>query len=790
MSDYKPGIVLPAAQYKVVGTRPIRHDGLDKVTGRAKYGVDVEMAGLLHGKVLRSPHTHARILSIDTRKAEALTGVKAVVTARDVPLIQTRKLDLGAAFDNMRILAENVMASERVLYQGHALAAVAATSPHIAEEALKLIQVDYEALPAILDMQEAMKPGAPLLHESMTTQSLADKHSAAADTGVRSNIGRSTLFQRGDLERGFLEASIIVEREFTTKQVHQGYIEAHSSVAYWAPDGHVTIWTSTQAPFLVRSQTAAILGLPESWVKIIPMEIGGGFGGKTLTYLDALATLLSGQSGHPVKMVMTRKEVFEGSGPAPAASARCKIGADRHGRITAGELEAVFEAGAFPGASVAHAATTSFARYRMEHLRVDVKDVVVNKQKAAGYRAPCTPQAAFAVEVAIDELAEKLGMDPLEFRLKNAAREGDRQPSGVPFGSIGYVEVVEAMKADPHYNTPLGGPHRGRGVATGALFAAGFQSSATISVNSDGTISLITGSVDIGGSRTAMAMQAAEVLGLAAEDVVPTVGDTDSVGWTMSTGGSRSTFSTGIAVVSAAEEVKRQMMARAALLWEVKPEDVEYVDGLFVNANDWNKKISLKELAGKLRHSDYSHLFGPVTASAASDPRGLPVTFVGLIVDVEVDPETGKVIILRCTVFQDVGRAIHPSYAEGQMQGGTVQGIGWALNEEYFYNRDRSLANSSFLDYRMPTALDLPMIDTVMVEVHYPGHPLGVRGIGEASIIPPLAAVANAIYRAVGVRMTKLPLSPSAILEALKGNGMGWLRDSRGSETATSRSGG
>jgi xanthine dehydrogenase molybdenum-binding subunit len=643
------------------------------------------------------------------------------------------------------------------------VAAVAATSPHIAEEALQLIQVDYEVLPSVLTLQDAMKEDAPLLHQDMTTRFRVERFGRGDDTGNKSNIAGHIQHKLGDVVKGFKEAQVIVEREFHTQTVHQGYIEPHVSTASWSPDGRVTIWTSTQGAFAIRSATAAILGIPESQVKVIPLEIGGGFGAKAITYLDPVAAVLSRKTGRPVKMLMSRKEVFEGTGPTSATYMRCKIGATREGEITAGQLYLAYEAGAFPGSPVGGGALTGLAPYKIENVLVDGYDVVCNKQKVQAYRAPGQPQAAFAVEAVIDELAEQLAMDPLEFRLKNAVKEGDRMPNGVAHSRFGCREVEEAMKAHPHYNTPLEGPNRGRGVAVGFRWQAGQTSSATINVNSNGTINLITGSVDIGGTRTAVAMQAAEVLGLKAEEVFPTVVDTDTIGYTATTGGSRIAFDTGLAAITAAEEVKRQMMTRAALIWEVQVEDVEFRDGIFLCRKNPEDRITFKELAGRLVRTG-----GPITCSASANSTGVGPIFAGNIVDVEVDPETGKVDILRYTAFMDAGQAVHPSYVEGQMQGGTVQGIGWALNEEYFYTQGGAMANSSFLDYRMPTSLDVPMIDTVIIEVPNPRHPFGLRGVGEVPIIPPLAALANAIYHATGVRMNKLPMSPSAILEALE----------------------
>ena len=750
--------------YRVIGTRPIRHDGLDKVTGTAKYGADIHLQGLLHGKILRSPYAHARILSIDTSKAEALPGVKAVVTSADFPIVDDAPINLGETLGNPRMLAENGMAREKALYKGHAVAAVAAINQHVAEEALDLIEVKYEVLPPVLDVREAMKPDAPQLHDgNLTTRTVLERFGKGTDTGVASNVASHLQFKGGDIEQGFKDADVVVEREFHTKPVHQGYIEPHNSTAMWAPDGNITIWTSTQGAFGIRGQVAAILRVPEATVKVVPMEMGGGFGGKINTYMDPLAAILSKKTGHPVKIVMTRKEEFEGSGPTSGSYMKVKIGAKKGGALTAAEVYLAFEAGAFPGSPVGSGASTCLSPYVVENFQVDGYDVVVNKQKTSAYRAPGSPQAGYAVEAVMDEVAQLLNMDPLEFRLKNAPKNGDRQVSGVPHANIGCIEVEEAMKAHPHYQSKLEGPYRGRGIAMGYWFNAGMMSSATLSVNSDGSVSMVTGSVDLCGTRVVLAMQVAETLGINVEDVIPSVGDTDSVGWTGISGGSRTAFSTGLAVISASENIIEQFKARAAILWEVKPEDVEFNEGNFINLKSPDEKLSLKALAAKQMATG-----GPITASGTSNPRQVAPAFAGNIVDVEVDPETGKVEILRYTAVEDVGQAGHPSYVEGQMQGGTVQGIGWALNEEYVFNDEGVMLNPTFLDYRMPTSLDLPMIDTVMVNVPNPAHPYGLRGVGEVSIVVPMGAIANAVSRAIGTRITQLPMSPTVVLEAMQ----------------------
>ena len=758
-TTYEPNQVLANETFKVVGTRPIRHDGADKVTGRAQYGADFNAAGLLHGKTLRSPHAHARIKSIDTSKAEALAGVRAVVTSKDFPPAK-ETANYGLGDQPMDRFRGNILAGGKVLYRGHAIAAVAATSPHIAEEAVDLIEVDYEVLPAVLTAPDAMAGGAPILISDLTTQEFGK------DTGVSSNVADHFQHKMGDLDSGFAKADVVVERTFDTKTVHQGYIEPHNVTALWNDDDRIHVWSSTQGAFVVRAAVAEALAVPVSQVKATPMEIGGGFGGKINVYGEPVAAMLSKKAGHkPVKIVMSRAEVFEGTGPTCGSHMTIKMGATKEGKIVAAQADLQFEAGAYPGSPVGAAGMCVFTAYDIENVVIDGYDVVVNKPKTAAYRAPGAPNAAFGAEQVLDELAVKLGIDPMELRLMNAAKEGTRRADGPVHPRIGCVEVLEAMRDHDHYNSPVApavsGGKTGRGVAIGFWFNIGFASSCNISVNNDGTVNLVEGSTDIGGSRAAIAMQAAEVLGIAAEDVNPQVVDTDSVGYTAVTGGSRTAFATGWAAYEAANDVKRQMVERAAKLWGVESDSVEMVDGVIRSKTDTELTMTFRELAGQINDTG-----GPIVGRAAVDPAGAGGSYCGQIVDVEIDPETGKVDILRFTTVQDAGKAIHPSYVEGQMQGGSVQGIGWALNEEYYYSEDGRMNNSSFLDYRMPTSLDLPMIDTVIVEVANPGHPYGARGVGEANIVSPQAAVANAIHDASGLRMTALPINPAAVMEA------------------------
>ena len=745
-------------KYKVIGTRPVRHDGLDKVTGRAIYGADVHLPDQLYGKVLRSPHAHAHILSIDTSAALKLDGVRAVATADDLVEVVDKMSEIGESVVNIREVAQNSLASGKVLYKGHAVAAVAATSPHIAEEALSSIEVKYEPLPSVTDVRAAMVEGAPLLDESRTTKALGE------DTGKHSNIASHNRNELGDVDKGFAEAEVIVEREFHTATVHQGYIEPHSTTVHWREDGSVTVWVSTQGPFQIRDQLSQVLRVPVSKIKVIPCEIGGGFGGKFAIYMEPAAAVLSQKTGRPVKMAMSRAEVFEGSGPGPGSYIKVKMGAKRDGNIVAAHAELAYEAGAFPGSAVGAGAMCIFAPYDIENVTIDAFDVVLNKPKSTAYRAPGAPNAAFASEVAIDEIARELGMDPLALRRQNAGREGTRRADGQVFKRIGFEETLDAAATSQHYrNTDTSAPLRGRGVASGFWMNGGGQSAATLTVRSDGTVSLMEGSADIGGSRASMAMIVAETLCLTANDITPMVVDTDSIGYTDGTGGSRVTYATGDACFQAAENVKEKMRLRAAKQLEVDEADVAWHEGQFTCTSDAAKSLTFKQVAGEQGSTG-----GPIEGTGTVNASGAGNTFGTHIVDLEVDPETGKVQILRYTAVQDCGKAIHPSYVEGQIQGGAVQGIGWALTEGYFYKDDGSMANPTFLDYRMPTSLDLPMIDVVLVEVENPGSPHGIRGVGEVPIVPPLAAISNALYDATGVRFTETPITPDRIVAGLQ----------------------
>ena len=740
-------------QFKYIGTRPDRPDGFDKVTGRAKFGADATAPGMLFAAIKRSPHAHARIVKIDTSKAEAMDGVKAVVTRAD--------FEEGLTGENWNIL-ENVMAGDTALYDGHAVAAVAATSALIARDAMKAIEVEYEVLPHVTDVDKAMADGAPVIREGAADKSVPE--------GLHPNVVRYHESGHGNVEDGFAEADLVVEDHFVTEATHQGYIEPHACLGTLGHDGKGELWCCTQGHWNVQKICAALLGIETSQLRVTASEIGGGFGGKTTIFIEPVALALSRKANRPVKLVMSRAEVFKATGPTSSTSMDVKIGMKKDGTITAAEGTFRLQGGAFPGAPCEMTAMCAFAPYDLKHVKQMGYDVMTNRPKQAAYRAPGSPMAAFAVESVIDELCKKLDLDPIEVRLKNASREGTQASFGPTWPRIGLVETLEAAKAHPHYSAPLK-EGQGRGISCGFWFNHGGETAVSLALSEDGTAQIAVGTPDIGGSRASMALMAAEVLGIPYEDIRVTIADTATLGYNEISHGSRVTYASGLATIKAAEDAVKKLCARAAAKWNIPEDAVYWEDGYAKpsgpNAGEFDP-MPISEITRKMGRTG-----GPICGHYEATPEGAGVSFATHIVDAEVDRETGATKVVRYTVVQDAGKAIHPTYVEGQFQGGAAQGIGWALNEEYIYDDDGRLQNAGFLDYRIPVASDLPMIDTVIVEVPNPGHPYGVRGVGETSICPPLAAIANAVSAAAGVRMRQLPMRPSRILEALEAQANG-----------------
>ena len=544
---------------KSVGTRPLRPDGVDKVTGRARYGADFNMPGQLVARVLRSPHAHARIVSIDTSQAEAVKGGKAVVTAADLPDLTNGNAGLYAILDNC-------MAREKALYDGHAVAAVAAIDAHAARAALKLIDVTYEVLPHVVDVDEAAKPCAPLLDETVFTAGIEPKPTQP------SNVSNHAEFGHGDVEAGFAQADFVVERSYKTEQTHQGYIEPHACVANCNTDGTSDLWGCTQGHFVYRQHCAELLGIEASKLRVTSSEIGGGFGGKTHVWTEPVALALSRKAGRPVKLVMSREEVFRASGPTSATSIDVKIGATKDGKITAGTATLRYTGGPYPGDWAEIGAMTAFACYDLENVKTVGVEVIVNRPKVAAYRAPSAPMAAFAVESAVDELADQIGINPVDFRIKNAAQEGSRSSYGPVYGPIGIGPTLDAAKTHAHMSAPLG-ENQGRGMACGFWFNFGGQTCTDMNISADGTVTIAVGTVDVGGSRASLSLIAAEELGIDYKDVKAVIADTSTLGYNDMTDGSRGTFSSSMATISAARNAIAVMRNRAALMWDIPVED-------------------------------------------------------------------------------------------------------------------------------------------------------------------------------------------------------------------------
>jgi CO/xanthine dehydrogenase Mo-binding subunit len=741
------------AAYRLIGTRPDRPDGLDKVTGRARYGADISAPGMLHAAVVRSPYAHARITRIDATKALALPGVKAVVTRADLPT--------GLTGEDWN-LQENTLAGDVALYDGHAVAAVAATTKLIAQDAARLVEVEYEVLPHVTDVDAAMAPGAPVIREGTADHSVPE--------GMHPNVVKYIDFGHGDVDAGFAAADLVREQTYKTEATHQGYIEPHACLGQLGSDGKGDMWVCTQGHWYIRRMCSAVLGIDASQLRVTPSEIGGGFGGKTTIFMEPLALALSRKAGgRPVKLVMSRSEVLRATGPTASASMDVKLGMKKDGTVTAGKVVFRMQGGPYIGSSpIGEALPCAFACYDIPNVMHEGYEVLANRPKAAAYRAPGSPMAAFAVESLLDEMCRELGLDPLDVKLKNAAREGTKSSYGPTYNRIGLVESIEAAKAHPNLKAPLG-PNQGRGVAAGFWFNHGGETSVSLAIGEDGTVQVSIGTPDIGGSRASIALMTAETLGIPYDHVRVNVVETGALGVNEPTHGSRATFASGKAAVEAARQAIAEMCRRAAAEWDIEPEAVEWVDGAAQPAGPNAGKfppMTIAEIGAKMGGTG-----GPISGHHETNAGGVGASFGVHVVDVEVDPETGRTTVLRYLVVQDAGRAIHPAYVEGQYQGGAAQGIGWALNEEYVYGADGRLQNTVFLDYRVPVASDLPMIDTVIVEVPNPGHPYGVRGVGETGITPPLPALANAIAAATGARLRSLPMSPPKVLAAMKALG-------------------
>jgi CO/xanthine dehydrogenase Mo-binding subunit len=756
-----------------VGLSIPRPDGPEKVTGRVQYVADIKPKGLLHAKLLRSPHAHARIVKIDASKARALPGVRAVLTAADIPELKRKAPTRAHA----------VLAIDRAVFAGQPVAAVAADEPAIAEEALDLIEVQYEVLPAAVDPLRSMKPGAPPVAdagtEADTSEALA--HSAVAMAKGEAapakavNVSQTAHVKRGDVAKGFAESDVVLEHTYRVPMVHQGYIEPHAVLAEWDSTGQLTLWASTQGSFNTRSEVADVLGLEENRIKVIPVECGGGFGGKIRALCEPITALLARVTGRPVRYVMTRREELEAGMPAPQVIIRLKTGVKRDGTLMALEAESVLETGAFSGTVLAVAAVFLGSLYRWPAFDIKGSEVLTHKPSVAAYRAPVAPQTIFAIDSQMEHLARELGLDPVEFRARHLSRPGEPMVNNQPWASNGAHEVLKRAAEHPiwqkraEWKASGGNGHglRGTGLSLGGWLGGLQPTGATVKLNPDGTLAVLTGQVDIAGTNIALAQIAATAYGVDIEKVKITTGDTDVAPVTGLSAGSKTVYTVGVAVMQAAQDARRQTLEIAAGELEAAVQDLEIVDGRVIVRGVPDRGITLAQIGKK--GNLYMSKVPPVLGSAHPAFTQQAPAFAAQLARIEVDPDTGEVTIHDFVTVQDVGRAINPLAIEGQMQGGAVQSLGIALTEALSYDDQGRLTNPSLLDYRKLTAADLPNLETVIVEVPSPAGPFGARGVGEPPIVPAPACIANAVHDATGHRLTQLPLTPERIALALAG---------------------
>ncbi len=725
-------------------------DGRTRVTGALRYAADLHMADLLHARLVTSAFAHANILHINADAALAVPGVVAVLTAHDLPDIEPTS--------RVRLL----LARDRVVFAGQPVALVLATGEAAAEDGAERVEVDYDPLPVPTTVEDALAPNALLVWPDGIP-------GRSTNGAAPSNLVEHVTNTRGDISKGFAEAAVVAERTFTTPIVHQSYIEPHATVVQ--PDlltGGVTVWSSTQAPFWVRDDVAAVLGVSESDVRVIGTPVGGGFGGKIVLY-EPLLALVARVARRPVKLVLTRMEDIAGGTPAPASEIRLRLGAAADGTFTALEATITVDAGCYPNGVGGSSAFLIGSLYRVPNFVLDTTEVLTFKAASGAYRAPGGPPAAFALETIVDELACALHMDPFELRFKNAARPGDLTSEGKPWPTMGLHDVLTALQAHPAWQDRDAARQRGRGVGfavTGWHPGAG-PSAAACALDRDGTIHIQVGSADLSGTATSFALMAAEVLGVPVEKVHVKVNDnTSSAPFADGAVGSQTTYSVGPAVIEAAKEARRQVLAIASDEFEADPEDLEIVGGMVRVRGVPDRTIALRDIAAKTMQSGTK--YAPIFAQGRhADPTQSP-SFSAQLAEVEVDPETGIVHVHRLVIVQDVGRAINPLAVEGQLMGGATQGLGWALYERMVYDEQGQLITGSWMDYAVPAITQAAArYEIILVEVPSENGPFGARGVGEPPVITTAAAVANAIADATGIRLTELPMTAPRVFAAI-----------------------
>jgi CO/xanthine dehydrogenase Mo-binding subunit len=754
-----------------IGRSVRRLDGGEKVTGVTRFAGDLQLPHMLHARLVLSPHAHARIARIDASQATGRPGVLGVFAAAD----------LGLAGVDPAARSKSPLALDHALFVGHPVAAVVAETAAIAEDAAALVQVDYEPRPAALDPLTAMRQDAPRVRAAGGAGGEAELAMHGAATGgeqVREAVGPNVVstqrFHRGDLARGFAVADVVIERRFETPMVHQGYLEPRAVVADVDPLGALTIWTATQALFFTRSEVCEALGLPEHRVRIVATPLGGGFGAK-FVLLEPLAGALALRLRRPVSVVMTRTEEFLSTTPAPPAVIELKVGARRDGTLTALEGRAVFDAGAYAGAPLGIALLLMGSYYQIPNIELRGYEVLTHKPGNGAYRAPGAVQGTFAIESVMDELARATGLDPIDLRLRNASRSGDPMVTGQPWPKMGLVECLERLRVERGRRAPApAGPahgrfRRGAAVAIGGWMGGIEPANAACRLDRDGTLSILVGTVDMSGTNTAFAQIAAEAFGLPVEDIRVVNGDSDTAPYAGASGGSKITYTVGLAVERAAREARRQLLAIAADRLEAAVEDLELVDRAVRVRGVPARAVAVAELAKA--SMQFGAKYEPVFGRGGSATVARSPAFAAHLSEVEVDTETGAVRVTRHLTVQDVGRAINPAAVEGQIQGGVVQGIGWALLERMPYDAEGQLLAATLMDYALPQSDQAPPIESVLIEVPSEHGPFGAKGVGEPPVVGVPAAVANAVADATGRRFTALPITADVVAGALDGHG-------------------
>ncbi len=749
--------------FKYIGKGRPLIDGREKVTGHARYVADLKLPGLLHGRPVLSPHAHAKIVSVDKSKAEALPGVVVVLTAANLPTRDRAITSRSSA----------VLAKEKVLFVGQPVAIVVAETPLAAADAAELVVIDYEPLPAVVGLREAIRPDAPTLwpnglpagEDTSSIHAVVEREEKRGAERLN-NVSAESHFQRGDIAAGLAESDIIIERTYHTNLIHQGYLEPHACVTVPDPLGDgLTIYTSTQGKYMVRDEVARLLSLPARQVRIVPLTIGGSFGAKygILEPLSAAAALALRQ---PVSIVLSRTEDFLATTPAPAFSIELKTGARQHGTVTVLQARVLVDNGAFNFNHGGIAGMLLGGIYRFPHFKVEAYEVNTNTAPVGAYRAPGAPQTTFALESNIDEMAAALDIDPLEFRLRNVAETGDLTGTGKPWPPVGFKKCLERLRAHPAWQERKTGDFEGIGLAIGGWATVVGSAEAVCRVDTDGTVSLALGHVDVTGNDSSFVLIAAESLGVKPDDVVIVHGDTTGGPYGPMSAGSQVTYSVAGAVDTAARKAKAKLLQVAADYFEAAPEDIELIDGKAWVRGVPDKTVPIGKLADIARSQRGGS--GPIIGDGQAAIEQNAPAVAAHLVKVKVDPETGQVQPLHYVLVQDVGFAINPTLVEGQLHGGMVQGLGIGLHEAVIYDETGQLLSASFMDYALLRMDDVPCLEAVQVENPSPHGPFGARGVGEPPIIGGAAAAANAVKNATGVRVTTLPIRPEVLWRSMR----------------------